>query len=217
MFNPLQTYNSILFYSTGLTIASCLVLFFIPTSPAYLLRRNKNQKFKNSLKYIGIVNRLNAKQMKEIYSMVETLIQSNFMKKIIKDQKNNQERDKRSKLLDAYYYFKNKKNLFRFVCFFCHALMMYLRAYLFIFLTDRFIFFGIQKVNFVLISAVFLSAVTFGCGFYKMNRRILNFMVSGGMFLSSTLILILSFLVNRRILDICGLIAARKKLYHFWK
>ena len=47
----------ILFYSTGLTIASCLVLFFIPTSPAYLLRRNKNQKFKNSLKYIGIVNR----------------------------------------------------------------------------------------------------------------------------------------------------------------
>lgn len=88
--------------------------------------------------------------------------------------------------------------------------MMYMRAYLFILLNDRFVSFGVQKVNYVVISSALFGSLTFGLGFYKMSRRVLNFLVSGGILLCSGSVFFLSFCLGRGALDACGLTAACK-------
>lgn len=87
---------------------------------------------------------------------------------------------------------------------------MYLRSYLFIFLNDRFVFFGVQKVNYVVISSVLLGSAIFGLFLCNVNRRILNFLISSGTLGLSSIVLGLSFFAGRDTLDSFGLVAACK-------
>lgn len=140
-------------------------------------------------------------------SKVERLFQ------LILDESNLKEnKEKKNNVMDSLRFFSKGKNFKTLFALFLFLLLAYFDFFVFLFLTDKFVAFSIQYVNYATFSSKLIGFCFFSMFLSDAPRKCLNFTISGGLLVVSGLMVVASLLLDSYHLDVLGIISMCKPI-----